>query len=202
MKPKSSRASKRLSPAYLNKRVVLVADTHNHPFYGTEMPGDSRRMRESKDPISLDRELEKFPPAVAGGFRKAMPVVPHAMHRRLLLLTGDVYTLSSPAASEFLKNCSFVVSRAGLAGLETWCEDGLGILRQSEQSGITYFGLGMSRSTMLVEKLSSGVELDSIRSLLETYHLALTGMNSPILSTNSHGDYRAGLSTYPPGRSY
>ncbi len=197
MKPKSSRVSKRLSPAYLNKRVVLVADTHNHPVYGTEIPGDSRRMRESKDPISLDRELEKFPPAVAGGFRKVMPVVPHAMHRRLLLLTGDVYTLSSPAASEFLKNCSFVVSRAGLAGLETWCEDGLGILRQSEQSGITYFGLGMSRSTMLVEKLSSGVELDSIRSLLETYHLALTGMNSPILSTNSHGDYRAGLSTLP-----
>ena len=153
-------------------------------------------MRECIDPVLLDRELEKLPPAVANGFRKAMAMVPQSMHRRLLALTSEVLTLSGPAASEFLKNCSFIISRAGIAGLESWCEDGLGILQKSEQSGVTYFGLGMNRSTMLVEKLSTGVELDSIRSLLETYNLALTGMKSPILSSTS-GDYRAGQSTPP-----
>jgi len=149
-------------------------------------------MSESRNPVLLNRDLEKLPPAIANRFRQAMPLVPRSMHQRLLTLTGEVLTLSDPAASEFLKSCSFVVRRAGITGLESWCQEGLGILQINEQSGVTYFGLGMSRSTMLVEELSSGVELDSIRLLLEKYYLALTGINSSILSTSSLENYHIG----------
>ncbi len=120
-----------------------------------------------------------------------MPLVPRPIHQQLLTLTGKVLALSGPAASEFLRNCPFVTRRAGPAGLESWCQEGLEILRQSEQSGITYFGLGMSRSTLLVQKLSPGVELDGVRALLETYCLALTGRKSPVLSGSHSRGYGA-----------
>lgn len=151
-------------------------------------------MRESRDSILSEQELDRFPPAIASGLRKAMPLVPRPLHQRLLTLTGEVLALSDSAASEFLRNCPFVTRRAGPAGLESWCLEGLEALRQNEQSGITYFGLGMSRSTLLVQKLSPGVELDSVRALLETYCLALTGIISPVLSSSHPRGYGAGQS--------
>ena len=123
-------------------------------------------MRESKDSILSEQEPGRFPPAVASELRKAMPLVPHPIHQQLLTLTGKVLALSGPAASEFIRNCPFVTSRTGAAGLESWCQEGLEVLRQNEQSGVTYFGLGMSRSTLLVQRLSPGVELDGVRALL------------------------------------
>ncbi len=149
-------------------------------------------MRESRDSILSEQEPGRFPPAIASGLRKAMPLVPRPIHQRLLTLTGEILALSDSAASEFLRNCPFVTRRAGPAGLESWCLEGLETLRRSEQSGITYFGLGMSKSTLLVQKLSPGVELDGVRVLLETYCLALTGINSPALSSSHPRGYGAG----------
>ena len=146
-------------------------------------------MRESRDSILFEQELGRLPPAIASRLRKAMPLVPHPMHQRLLTLTGAVLALSDSAVSEFLRNCSFVARRAGPAGLESWCLEGLEVLRQNEQSGITYFGLGMSKSTLLVQRLSPGVELDGVRALLEMYCLALTGIKSPVLSSSHPRNY-------------
>ena len=151
-------------------------------------------MRENRNAILSEQELDRLPPAIAGKFRNAMPLVPRPIHQRLLTLTGEVLALSDSAASEFLRNCPFVTRRAGPAGLESWCQKGLEVLRQNEQSGITYFGLGMGRSTLLVQTLSPGVELDDIRALLETYCLALTGRKSPVLSSNHPRVYGTGQS--------
>ena len=144
----------------------------------------ARWMREGRDAVLSDTELEGFPPAIAHEFRRAMPLVPRSVHEHLLTFAEEVLALSTSAASELLKNCSFVTGRAGPAGLVSWCQDGLEILRKSEQSGIAYFRLGMSRSALLVQSLSPGVELGGIKTLLETYCLALTGEESPVLSAS------------------
>jgi nitric oxide reductase NorD protein len=155
---------------------------------------NGRWMRESRDSILREQEPGRFPPAIVSELRRVMPLVPRPIHQQLLTLTGKVLALSSPAASEFLRNCPFVTHRAGPDGLDRWCLEGLEILQQSEQSAITYFGLGMSRSTLLVQRLSPGVELDGISALLETYCLALTGRKSPVLSGSRPRGYGAGQS--------
>ena len=92
-------------------------------------------MREGRNPVLSDTQFERFPPAIAREVRRAMPLVPHSVHERLLTFADEALALSSSAASELLKNCPFVTSRAGPAGLESWCQEGLEILRKSELSG-------------------------------------------------------------------
>ena len=139
------------------------------------------------------RDPEGFPAEMLHQLRQAVPAVRGSVHERIVALTGEVLTLSTPAASEFVRNCSFVLGRTGTSGLEQWCREGLEILRRSEQSGIAYFRLGTGRSSLLVQELSSGVELSGIRSLLEAYCLALTGEQTPVLSAGLSEVYGAGL---------
>ncbi|HEY32748.1 MAG TPA: VWA domain-containing protein [Dehalococcoidia bacterium] len=139
-------------------------------------------MTDNRDTISVKQALESFPPTIADEFRAVIRLVPAAVHNRLLELTEEALRISSPAASEFLRTCPFVIERAGPTGLEPWCQEGLELLRKSEGSGIEYFRLGTFRSVQLLEKLSPGVELDSIKKLMETYCLALIGSKTPVLS--------------------
>ena len=145
------------------------------------MPESKSRMTDGKNSILTDQELAIFPPDIARELREALLSVPGAIHHRLFTLAQEVFSLSCPAASEFVKSCPFVIGRVGLAGLESWFQEGLKVLGNSEQSGIAYFRLGMGKSALLLERLSSGVELASIRTVLETYCLALTGRKTPIL---------------------
>lgn len=96
-------------------------------------------------------------------------------------MAGEICAISPEAAGEFLKCCSFVASRAGPKGLERWCREGLGVLRSSEVSGVAYYRLETARSSTLLDRLSPGVTLESVRALLQTYCLALTGAAASIL---------------------
>ncbi|UCB42758.1 MAG: hypothetical protein JSV77_09945, partial [Dehalococcoidales bacterium] len=138
-------------------------------------------MTDDRDTISIEQTLENFPPTIADELRAVMRLVPRSVHIRLLDLAEEALGLSSPAVSEFLRTCPFVIERAGPAGLESWCQEGLELLRKSEGSGIEYFRLGTFRSAHLLEKLSPGVELSSIKKLIETYCLALIGGKTPVL---------------------
>ena len=137
-------------------------------------------MADKRDTILTDQILEKFPLPIADKLRAVMPLVPSSVCNRLMNLVEEVLSLSPPAALEFLKSCPFVIDRVGPVGLESWSQEGLESLRKSEDSGIEYFRLGTFRSTYLLEELSPGVELGSIKKLLGTYCLALIGSKTPI----------------------
>ena len=129
----------------------------------------------------IDRSLEGFPPAIIDELSAILPLVPPAMHEHLLEQTEELVALSCPAATEFLKSCSFVTDRAGSTGLEYWFREGLELLQKSEQGGIEYFRIGTGKSTRLLEILSPGVELAATKKVLEAYCLALAGRKTPIL---------------------
>jgi nitric oxide reductase NorD protein len=148
-------------------------------------------MTDKRDTILIDRTLEQLPTTIADKLRAVMPLVPGSVHNRLIDLVGEVCSLSCPAALEFLKSCPFVTNRVGPAGLESWFQEGLESLRKSEQSGIEYFRLGTFRSNRLLEELSRGVELGSIKRLMETYCLALTGSKVPVLPAELIIDHHA-----------
>ena len=129
----------------------------------------------------IDRSLDGFPPIIIDELQAVMPLVPPAMHERLLELAEEVVTLSWPAATEFLKSYSFVIGRVNPTGLESWFREGIELLQKSEQGGIEYFRIGTGKSTRLLEKLSPGVELVATKQVLETYCLALAGRKTPIV---------------------
>jgi len=139
-------------------------------------------MTDNKDATSIEQALESFPPTIADELRITMQLVPGSARKRLLELTQEALYLSSPAVSEFLKSCPFVIDRAGHTGLEAWFQEGLGLLQKSEDGGVEYFRLGTFRSVQLLEKLSPGVELGSIKKLMETYCLALVGDKTPVMT--------------------
>ncbi len=131
-----------------------------------------------------------LPPEVAAEFGRVSPSLPRSLHDRLLEMVSEVVPLSCDAATAFLRTCPFVVGRVGAAGLASWCREGLDILRRSEHGGVAYFRLEMSKSVRLLEALSPGVAVGSVRGLLEAYCLALSGRRTTILSP---GDSRAWL---------
>lgn len=134
----------------------------------------------------IDQELERLPPEVVNEYQRVTPLVPGSMHRCLLVLAEKLVPLSCSAAIEFLKTCPFIVTRVDISGLESWFNHGLDVLRKSEESGIAYFRLEMNKSTQLLERLSSGIELTDIKRLLEAYCLALTGYMTPVLPISTY----------------
>jgi hypothetical protein len=145
-------------------------------------------MTDSKTGFISDEHLSRLPPLAAAELRRAAPLLPESFHSRLLCLAEEISPLSSEAACEFLKCCSFVASRAGLEGLESWCQEGLDVLRTSEISGIAYYKLETGRSAQLLTRLSPGVDMESVRPLLQTYCLALTGGSVSILPPHCAAD--------------
>ncbi len=138
---------------------------------------------------------EVLPHDVAAEFGRVSPSLPRSLHDRVLEMAAEVVPLSRDAATAFLRTCPFVVGRVGAAGLASWCHEGLDILRKSEQGGVAYFRLEMSRSVRLLETLSPGVALGSVRGLLEAYCLALSGRRTTILSPGDSGGWLPGNCT-------
>jgi len=142
----------------------------------------------------IDQKLGRLPTEVVNEYQRIKPLVPGPVHQYLLTLVEKLVPLSCTAAVEFLKNSPLIVTRVDISGLESWFDHGLDILRRSEESGIAYFRLEMNKSTQLLEKLSSGIELTDIKKLLESYCLALTGHMTPVLPISTYWNQPAGRS--------
>ncbi len=127
-------------------------------------------------------QTKALPRDVAAEFDRVSLSLPRSLHDRLIQMAAEMAPLSCDAALAFIKTSPFIVGRIGGAGLASWCHEGLDILRRSEQGGVAYFRLEMSRSVQLLEDLSPGVSLSNVRSLLEAYCLALSGRKVKVLS--------------------
>ncbi len=121
--------------------------------------------------------------------------LPESTHHSLLSLTDELTSISCPAAIEFLKLCPTVVNRIGLSGLESWFREGIKTLQKNEESGIAYFRLELNSSLRLLQSLSRGVELTTVKETLSRYFTALTGRTVHLLPA---GDgVEKGLSKLP-----
>ena len=122
------------------------------------------------------------PPEVVADFATVSSSLPRSLHGSILELAAEIASISTDAAAAFIKTCPFAFGRVGGPGITSWARAGLDILDKSEPGGIAYFRLEMGRSVQLLDALSPGVSLDSIRPLLETYCLALSGRRTTIIS--------------------
>ena len=96
-------------------------------------------------------------------------------HGRILELSESLIEVLPGAVPEFIKACPVAMERITIGQVDRWFEHGLALLRQNPEGGLAYFKIESSYSEQMLETLSSGVEFDRIKSVMEMYCCALAG---------------------------
>ncbi len=96
-------------------------------------------------------------------------------HERVLTLAEALIEESPAAVPEFIKASAQVMDRLSMAQLERWFEEGVRLLKQNPDGGLAYFRIESAHAERMLESLSSGVEFDLIKAIMEMYCRGLAG---------------------------
>ena len=96
-------------------------------------------------------------------------------HARILTLAEGLTVESPDAVPEFIKASAHLMDRLSITQLERWYEEGINLLRQNPDGGLAYFKVESAHSESMLEALSSGVEFDRIKTIMEMYCRGLAG---------------------------
>ena len=106
---------------------------------------------------------------------QALSEVDPEAHSRILTLSEALLEESPAAVPEFIKGCAQIMDRLSLAQVERWYEEGVNLLRQNPDGGLAFFKIESAHSESVLEALSSGVEFDRIKPVMEMYCRGLAG---------------------------
>lgn len=106
---------------------------------------------------------------------QALSEIDPQAHSRILTLSEGLLEESPAAVPEFIKSCAQIMDRLSLAQVEKWYEEGVKLLRQNPDGGLAFFKIESSHSETILEALSSGVEFDRIKPVMEMYCRGLAG---------------------------
>ena len=87
----------------------------------------------------------------------------------------DLADLSHEAVGAFLKTAPDVLARISPAQMDEWYARGVEFLKENADGGVAYFKLESQKAELLLESLSSSIELERVRGLLGMYANALAG---------------------------
>ncbi len=96
-------------------------------------------------------------------------------HGRLLGLAEQLLEVSPVAMPEFIKSSPSVLQRVSVVQLERWFSEGMSLLEENADAGLAFFKTESARSERALEALSSSVELERIKDVIEMYCMALAG---------------------------
>ncbi len=116
---------------------------------------------------------------------QALSKLDAALHSPLLDAFEELSPLSAASAIEFLRVSPTLLQRIDISRLGHWLSEGKSILKKRREAGEAYFRLESMRCEEVLQRLSSGVELDQVKEVLRMYCRALTGRNAQILSTEN-----------------
>ena len=101
----------------------------------------------------------------------------------ILDLCETLLAVCPEAVPPFLKSLSDVLNRITLSQLDTWFQQGIGLLRDNPESGIAFFKVESNTSESLLETLSSSLELERVKGIIRLYCRALSGSSVDVLNT-------------------
>jgi len=110
----------------------------------------------------------------------ALGAVPQASHHDLLAMAEELAAASPVAAMEFLKSAPEVLKRIRITELASWHKAGQNILAVTQEGGEAFFRLESGKGELVLQQLSSRVELSRVGEVLRLYCKALTGTNVSI----------------------
>ena len=93
-----------------------------------------------------------------------------------MLTLAETLIGESPAAvPEFIKSSAQVMDRLSMTQLERWFEEGMRLLKQNPDGGLAYFKIESAHAERTLEALSSGIEFELIKAIMEMYCRGLAG---------------------------
>ena len=96
-------------------------------------------------------------------------------HARILTLSESLLDIAPAAVPEFVKGCPRVLERISMGQIERWFDEGVRVLKQNNDGGLAFFKIESAYSEKVLEALSSGVEFDRLKDVMEMYCRALAG---------------------------
>ncbi len=114
---------------------------------------------------------------------QAFAQIDSSLHSSILTLSEGLIQESPNAVPEFIKSSAQVMDRLSMNQLERWYEEGVNLLRQNPDGGLAYFKIESAYSEEMLEALSSGVEFDRIKAIMEMYCRGLAGEEVKLASS-------------------
>lgn len=125
------------------------------------------------------RETSKF---LSDG-TQALSQVSHGSQGHILDFCEGLLAIHPEAVPPFLTNLSSVLNRITFGQLDTWFQQGVELLKENPESGVAFFKVESNTSEAMLETLSSSLELERIKGLMQLYCSALTGSTIEVLNT-------------------
>ena len=89
------------------------------------------------------------------------------------------------AMPEFIKSAPIVLEKLTIMQLGRWYQEGVNTLSQNKDGGLAFFKIESSHSEAVIETLSSGIEFDRIKPVMEMYCRALAGAEIKLSPTDA-----------------
>ncbi len=89
------------------------------------------------------------------------------------------------AMPEFIKSAPIVLEKLTILQLGRWYQEGVNTLSQNKDGGLAFFKIESSHSEAVIETLSSGIEFDRIKPVMEMYCRALAGAEIKLSPTDA-----------------
>ena len=113
-------------------------------------------------------------------------------HERILGMAEALLPSSGAAVPEFIKACPQALDKLTMSQLEKWYAEGVSILRQNSDGGLAYFKIESARSEEMLETLSSGVEFQRVKDVMEMYCRGLAGAEIKLSESGELADKNIG----------
>jgi nitric oxide reductase NorD protein len=96
-------------------------------------------------------------------------------HTAVLGLSESLLTHDPMAMPDFIKSSVFVLNKLTINQFYKWYEEGVSILKQNRDAGLAFFKVESTHSEETIEILSSGIEFERIKTVMEMYCRGLAG---------------------------
>ena len=107
-------------------------------------------------------------------------------HHYIVLGFAETLLDEEPLAMpEFIKSAPIVLEKLTILQLGRWYQEGVNTLSQNKDGGLAFFKIESSHSEAVIETLSSGIELDRIKPVMEMYCRALAGAEVKLSPTDA-----------------
>jgi hypothetical protein len=113
-------------------------------------------------------------------------------HAHLIGLAESLLAVYPPAVPEFIKMCPRALERVTMAQLDGWFEEGVRLLNVNQDGGFAYFKIESAHSEEVLEALSSGVEYERIKGVMEMYCRGLAGAQVKLATSGELAEKKIG----------
>ena len=113
-----------------------------------------------------------------------LSTIPKHEHSQIITKAEQLALSSSDLVSAFLKSTPIVLQRISSSQFEQWYKQGIELTESNLDAGVAFFRIESTRAELVLESLSSTVELDRVKPLLSAYATALAGSTIELDATS------------------